>query len=93
MSRGFVAVDIGATNVRVAGGNEQGLWRKVSERTDVDHGPEGISDQLIRMVKALGMEEISAIGVGSIGPIDVCTGSIVETPNLPFKSIPVQKPL
>ena len=93
MSRGFVAVDIGATNVRVASGDEQGLGEKVSERTDVDHGPEGISDQLIRMVKALGMEEISAIGVGSIGPIDVCTGSIVETPNLPFESIPVQKPL
>ncbi len=61
MSRGFVAVDIGATNVRVSSGDEQGLGRKVSERTDVDHGPEGISDQLIRMVKALGMEEISAI--------------------------------
>ncbi len=93
MSRGFVGVDLGATNVRVASGNEKGLGKKISERTDVHHGPVGISDQLIRMVKALGMGEISAIGVGSIGPIDVCTGGIVETPNLPFESIPVQEPL
>ena len=93
MGRGFVAVDIGATNLRAASGDERGLRRRISERTDADHGPGGISGQLIRMVKALEMDEVSAIGVGSIGPLDLGTGSIVGTPNLPFESIPVLEPL
>jgi glucokinase len=93
MSRRYVAVDIGATNVRVASGDERGLGEKISERTDVDHGPGGISAQLIRMIRTFDIEDLAAVGVGSIGPIDLSTGSIVETPNLPFKSIPVKRRL
>jgi glucokinase len=93
MNRRYVALDIGATNVRVASGDERGLGEKISERTDLDHGPDGISAQLIRMIRTFDIEDLAAVGVGSIGPIDLRTGSIVETPNLPFKSIPVQERL
>lgn len=93
MSRLYAAVDVGATNVRVAGGDEDGLKEKVSERTDRDHGADGVSAQITRMIRSLEIEEPISIGVGSIGPIDICTGSIVNTPNFPFKTIAVMEPL
>ncbi|MCW3978525.1 MAG: ROK family protein [Candidatus Bathyarchaeota archaeon] len=93
MVRLYAAVDIGATNVRVASGDEEGLKEKVSERTDRGHGAEGVPAQIIRMIRSLEIEGLVSIGVGSIGPIDICTGSIVDTPNFPFKTIPVLEPL
>jgi hypothetical protein len=45
----FLAVDIGATNIRVASGGRQGLGSKLSETTDRDSGPLGVSAQIIRM--------------------------------------------
>ena len=93
MGKRYAAVDIGATNVRVASGDEGGLTEKVVERTDRENGPKGVSTQIIRLVRSLEIEELAAIGVGSIGPIDISTGSIVNTPNFPFKEIPVLEPL
>ena len=93
MGKIFAAVDIGATNVRVASGDKDGLKHKSSERTDRENGAEGISAQIIRMIEDLDIGELASVGVGSIGPIDICTGSIVDTPNLPFKEIPVLEPL
>jgi glucokinase len=86
---GFLAVDIGATNVRVASGDRTGLLSKLSEGTDRENGPLGVSAQIVRMAHELGMESVEAVGVGSIGPIDLSSGSIVDTPNFPFKEIPV----
>lgn len=93
MGKRYAAVDIGATNVRVASGDEGGLIEKVMERTDRENGPKGVSAQILRLVRSLEIEELAAIGVGSIGPIDIGTGSIVNTPNFPFKEIPVLVPL
>ncbi len=93
MSRLYAAVDIGATNVRATSGDEDGLREKASERTDRDHGANGVSAQIIRMIRSLEIGELVSIGIGSIGPIDTCTGSIVNTPNFPFKTVPVIEPL
>jgi glucokinase len=93
LDKRYAAVDIGATNVRVASGNEGGLIEKEIEKTDRENGPTGVPAQIIRLVRSLEIEELAAIGVGSIGPIDIGTGSIVNTPNLPFKEIPVLESL
>jgi glucokinase len=90
---GFLAVDIGATNIRVASGDRSGLMAKRSESTDREHGPLGVSTQIIRMAHELEMDSVESVGVGSIGPIDIASGSIVDTPNFPFKEIPVTEPL
>jgi glucokinase len=89
---GFLAVDIGATNIRVASGSRGGLTSKLSEATDRENGPLGVSAQIIRMAHELGMDAVDSVGVGSFGPIDVSSGSIMETPNFPFKEIPVTEP-
>ena len=88
----YVAVDIGATNIRVACGDESGLRRKLQEETDKANGAGGVSMQIIRMIREL-EEAPTAIGIGSIGPIDRSRGMITNTPNYPFKDIPVAEPL
>jgi len=89
----FIAVDLGATNIRVAIGNETGIIKKLSEVTDRNCGPEGITAQIVRMIKTITIKKIAAIGVGSIGPLNLNTGCVVNTPNLPFKKIPIVEPL
>ncbi len=88
----YAAVDIGATNIRVAVGDENRLYTKRSEVTDRLNGPEGIPRQIARMIRDINVNPVS-IGIGSIGPLDVRRGAIGETPNYVFKHIPVVKPL
>ena len=87
-----IAVDIGATNIRVASGNENGFTMKHSEATDQENGPEGVPRQIIRLINIL-QTDVEAIGVGSIGPIDLKRGVITNTPNYPFNQIKVVGPL
>ncbi len=88
----YIAVDIGATNIRVASGSRSGIHEKLNEPTDKMNGPEGIPIQIIRMIRELN-EYPEAIGIGSIGPIDQQNGTITNTPNYPFQNIPVTKSL
>jgi len=87
-----IAVDIGATNIRVASGNREGIEEKIAEVTDRSKGPEEIPRQIARMIREL-TDAPDAIGAGSIGPIDLERGMITNTPNYPFKEIPVVEPL
>ncbi len=93
----YVAVDLGATNVRVALGEESSIIAVLSEETDKTHGAEGVPKQIIRMIQALlnhsGIREVRSIGIGSIGPLDIRSGTVISTPNLPFDRIPLVKPL
>ena len=88
----YAAVDIGATNIRVAVGDENKLYSKRSEATDRLNGPEGIPRQIARMIRSFDVNPTS-IGIGSIGPLDVRRGAIGETPNFVFKHIPIVEPL
>ena len=90
--RYYAAVDLGATNVRVSYGNAEGLREKITERTDRESGPEGVADQILQMLELLDVR-FQAIGVGSIGPIFLETGTVINTPNLPFDRVPVVEPL
>ena len=49
-----IAVDLGATRVRVAAGDGRGLRYRIVEETDRRHGPEGVARQIIRMIRTLG---------------------------------------
>jgi glucokinase len=88
----YIAVDIGATKIRVCSGDSGGIFRKISEETDRNHGKMGIPKQIIRILRELEPNP-KAIGIGSIGPIDLETGTITNTPNYPFNDIPIMEPL
>jgi len=88
----FIAVDIGATKIRVASGSSEGMDEKIIETTDRANGPGGVSNQMIRMIREV-ENSPRAIGVGTIGPLDLKRGMITNTPNYPFNEIPVVEPL
>jgi len=93
-----VGVDIGGTNIRVALGDEDGIQQKVQERTVKTGGSYAVSQQIIRMIKqnfqdVIYKGKVKGIGIGSIGPLNLKEGAIVNTPNLPFKYIPLIKPI
>lgn len=94
MSRDFIiGVDLGATNVRAALGNlEHGIVRVIKERTVSSGTSEHLLNQLIEMIMVIASRELSrvkAIGIGSIGPLDVKRGILVKAANAKFRNVPI----
>jgi glucokinase len=94
-----VGIDVGATNIKIAMGDETGqILTKFLEKTEKNQGPEGISNQLIRMVHSLQKEhpeakKIISIGIGSAGPLDLKKGGLMKPTNMPYDFVPLVKPL
>ena len=94
-----VGVDLGATNVRVVLGDEEGrILARLSEPTEKKKGPEGISQQIIRMIRSIRYgefkpENVKGVGIGSIGPLDLVRGGAVKPANIPYDFIPLIEPI
>ena len=71
------------------------LLLKREERTGKDERI--VEAQLVELVSALltdvGVEELKAIGVGAIGPVDIRAGAIVKPPNLPVERVEIARAL
>ena len=49
-----IGIDLGASNVRVALGDERGkILSRLNEKTETNMGPNGISLQIIRLIRSL----------------------------------------
>jgi len=95
-----IGIDIGATNLRVAISDENGnISIKIAENTIRTGVGEDVTKQIIRMCENalnklnIDLKDIAGIGIGSIGPLDLKNGVIVNPANLPFNQIPLVKPL
>jgi glucokinase len=94
-----IAVDLGATNLRVGLVNETGRIERLEVATLPADLPdaETISDLIIRTIHSLGSDEeigmSTGIGIGSAGPIDSTHTSIVHPPNIPLDIIPLSDPI
>jgi glucokinase len=88
---------VGATNVRVGVGDNNGrILKKIYEKTDKTHGSLGLAQQIIRMIHKLQEDtqiNVLGIGIGSIGPLDLNRGAITNSPNIPFKYVPLREPI
>jgi len=92
MEKLSIGIDIGATNVRVCLGNEKGEIKiKLAEKLDVENR-NSISQQIIRLIKSFNAKDVSSIGVGTAGPLDLKKGEISPV-NIPVRNVPVVKPL
>jgi len=90
-----LGVDLGATNVRVALSDVEGriLLKRTGRTTD------GTGLDVVRQIVEMGRNALSslgltdrslkAVGVGSIGPLDLKKGLIVNPPNLRVGIIPI----
>ncbi len=98
MARYAIGVDVGGTNCRVAVGDDTGrIIAKETEKVDKTRGVMGISQQIVAMIPSL-LDEVSGtvegIGIGSLGPLDLRRGIILEAGNLPgFQNVPLVEPV
>ena len=98
----YAGVDFGATNIRAVVGDDSGRVL-ASRRTGTPQGPNGIAvteavlDALRGACEEAGVEptRIRAVGIGSIGPLDLAEGVIDNPANLPdtIDRIPLTGPI
>ncbi|MFC7166716.1 ROK family protein [Halospeciosus flavus] len=86
----YAGVDLGATNLRAAVADEEGTILGI-ERRPTPRGPTGIAvteavlDALRTAAATAGVDptDVRAVGVGSIGPLDLAEGAVDSPANLP----------
>jgi glucokinase len=101
MSKTFVGIDVGGTNIKIGlFDTELKLLSKTSVTTDADMGPEIVIDKMAQTVKdlldeaCLSLADIAAIGIGTPGPARYSEGIIIRSTNMPkFKNVPICKML
>ena len=98
----IVGVDLGGTNIVVGvlpmeGGDPLALR---SLPTEAGRGAKYVVDRIVGMVReAIGTvvaeqggtrADVAGIGIGSPGPLDRSTGTVLETPNLGWRNFPLR---
>lgn len=98
----IVGVDIGGTKVSVGvvafeGGLPIALR---TEPTEPQRGAKYVVDRVVRLIqdamqqvmqeKGCGQEAFAGVGIGSPGPLDRRTGTVISTPNLGWRNFPLR---
>src|SRR3954468_7631653 len=98
MSRYSIGVDLGGTNLRVAAVDESGkLMEKISTSTRVSLGRDEVLDEMCRIIQTLATRfsthgPLAGVGIGVPGIIDMESGMLRESPNLPgWANYPVRE--
>lgn len=89
MAKFTVGVDMGGTNLRIAGYSAD--WQKLSSvaiPTRVSEGPGVVLGDMASAIRHVidqcgGVTDLVGIGVGSPGPIELPEGRLLQPPNLP----------
>jgi len=93
-----LAVDVGATNLRVAlfdlGGNV--LYKEVM-RTPTTGDDYTIAKEIYRigskLLNKVGKARLISVGIGTIGPLDIRKGEVINAPNNPLRRFKLKEPL
>lgn len=85
----LIAVDIGATNLRIALGDNQGnLFKKIKVKTPKSGGKKAVAERIVAVVKDYQRSNtISALGIGCMGPLDLGKEATIKPINHPLKTI------
>jgi glucokinase len=92
-----IGVDLGGTNLRVAAMTPEGeILEKLSHSTTYDHGPVGVVDDMVAIIKQIRSDfskrQLVGVGIGVPGFIDIDSGVIVGSANLPgFTGFPIRE--
>ena len=86
----YAGVDLGGTNIKSALVDDRGrLLAFHTEKTHADRGPEDVAARMGETVRTLARQagiaptDITRVGLGSPGPLDIPAGVIVRSGNLP----------
>lgn len=95
-----IGVDLGGTKISTALSNIDGeIISKKVVPTNAKEGESAVLNRIIMTIEdvilggGITASEVSAIGIGSPGPLDYKKGSIITTPNLPFKNYNIVEPI
>jgi len=94
-----IAVDLGATNLRVGLVDPDGriVQLRVSRLPKNLSDAHVITDQIVREIRALApvreLSKATGIGIGAAGPVDSTRTAIMHPPNIPLDNIPLAGPL
>ncbi|MBN2042869.1 MAG: ROK family protein [Candidatus Aenigmarchaeota archaeon] len=87
-----MGLEIGGTRIRICIGDDNGkIYCIKTEQIDFSHGDNGVTEQIIKMVKAaakeggLPVKDVLAMGIGSAGQPDKAKGIIYNPANCPWK--------
>jgi glucokinase len=89
MSNFAIGVDLGGTNLRIAAVNQEGrLLEKVTLGTKVALGRDHVLNEMCEAIQRLSQKyrtdaQLLGVGIGVPGIIDLQTGMLRESPNLP----------
>ncbi|MEM4834097.1 MAG: ROK family protein [Thermosphaera sp.] len=92
----YIAVDLGASKTRIALCSRNSIIEKIVEPTPRSGDENTIAEFIWKKVNhrfETYLNKVKAIGVATIGPLNIEKGRVVNTPNLPFKEINLLEPL
>jgi glucokinase len=90
----YIGVDVGATYIRVGMvGSDGVVLRKVKSRQPVTGDEYAVARRIVNMISELAPGELIGVGVGSIGPLDLGRGIVVNAPNAPIRRFHIVKPI
>jgi len=95
MGKLLAGVDLGASNLRVALSDGEKLLVERKERTLLTD-PLAPSRQILSLLRSAVRERggrLLGVGLASVGPLDLRRGEVRDPPNLPFRRVPLVKPL
>jgi len=94
-----IGVDIGATHIRsgrISPTGKTDLLKKENLRQTC-RTPDDVTRSVILAARDLlredGAQQAAAIGIAAAGPLDLSSGAIVQSPNMPFERIEISGPL
>jgi glucokinase len=94
----YIGVDIGGTNIKIGIVDEKGkALAHDSFSTDAQAGPQAVVNAISQQVKSLvgkagmSLDELTGVGIGCPGPLDLKAGIVVAAPNLKtWKNVPLR---
>ena len=93
-----IGVDLGGTNLRIAAVDSEGKLReKLTLGTEVQRGRDYVIGEMCSAIESLKVKyrdsaQLAGIGIGVPGFIDMDTGTVVRSPNLPdWVNFPVRE--
>jgi glucokinase len=102
--RWIIGVDLGGTNIVVGvlpldGGNG-GVLALQTVPTEAHRGPKYVVDRIVALVEDSiravsaehggGRDDFAGVGIGSPGPLNRKTGTVINTPNLGWRNFPLR---
>ena len=91
----FIGVDVGGTLLRAARfDHDFTILERVQTESLANEGSDAVVDRLIEVIEQVlpeNPDDLTGIGLGVPGPVDVTQGVIVAPPNLPWENLPVAR--